>query len=390
MEGLNAMLKLADSRGLLLQLHPKIKERAFMYADDVVIFLSPKQQDLLLTRVILDIFAGASGLKTNLSKCTISPIQCNLEATVALLCHFPGKIAPFPIQYLGIPLGLTKLSKSTLQPLVDKVANRLPAWKANLLNRAGRAVLIKSTLSAIPTHTAMAVNISSRAIKCIDNIRRGFLWTGANSAKGGHCLLAWPKVCRPPELGGLGLVDLQRFGYALRLRWLWLRRTDDTRSWHDLPDEKEQVVEAMFQASIFVELGDGNKALFWTDRWLQGQSLADLAPCLCAAVGPRIKKQRIVAQALHEDGWIRDISGALTVQVIMDYLLVWNLTRDVQLVPGRPDNICWKWTSDKCYSTSSALRCILYRAASGPWCQGTTQDTCTGKVQVFHLAWAAR
>ena len=142
--GLNAILKLADSRGLLRQLHPKINERAFMYADDVVIFLSPEQQDLILIRVILDIFAGASGLKTNLDKCSIWPIQCNLEATVMLLSHFPGKIAPFPIQYLGIPLGLRKPSKTAMQPLVDKVANRLPAWMDGLLNRAGMTVLIRA------------------------------------------------------------------------------------------------------------------------------------------------------------------------------------------------------------------------------------------------------
>ena len=139
---------------------------------------------------------------------------------MTVLTHFHGKIDPFPITYLGIPLGLRKLQKNELQPLVDKVANRLPSWKANLLNKAGRTVLIKSTLSAIQTHTALAVKICPWTIKCIDKICRGFLWRGAASAKGGHCLLAWPRVCRPPELGGLGIVDLECFGYALRMRWL--------------------------------------------------------------------------------------------------------------------------------------------------------------------------
>ena len=77
-----------------------------------------------------------------------------------LLAYFPANIDPFPITYLGIPLGIRKLNKKDLQPLVDKVAKRLPSWKANLLNKAGRTVLIKSTLSAIPTHTALAVKIS--------------------------------------------------------------------------------------------------------------------------------------------------------------------------------------------------------------------------------------
>jgi len=92
----------------------------------------------------------------------------------------------------------------------------------------------------------MAVKISPWVIKCIDSYRRGFLWSGAESAKGGHCWLAWLGVCKPTELGGLGIVDLQRFGYALRMRWLWLKRTDDSRTWCDLPAKTESVVEAMF------------------------------------------------------------------------------------------------------------------------------------------------
>jgi len=325
-----------------------------MYADDVVAFVSPVQLDLMLLATILDIFAGASGLKTNVAKCLISLIQCDLKATVTLLTNFPAKIEPFPIRYLGIPLGLRKLAKSDLQPLVDKVANRLPTWKANLLNRAGRTVLIKSTLSAIPTHTTLVVNLSSWVIKCIDKLRRNFLWSGAEKTKSGHCLLAWPRVCRPPELGGLGIPDLQRFGFALRMRWLWLKRTDDHRSWFQLPVEVEGEVESMFQASIYIELGDGGKALFWSDRWLQGKSLMDLAPCLVNAVCGRVKKRRTVAQALQNRQWILDITGALTVQVLLEYLQVWDRLQGVRLQENQPDKICWKWTSDKMFSTSSA------------------------------------
>jgi hypothetical protein len=145
MEVLNALLRLAETRGFLHSLHTRIKERAFMYADDVVLFSAPRQQDLIFIRGILEIFSRASGLKTNPSKCRMSPIQCDLELTTLLLRFFPGKIDPFPITYLGIPLGLRRLRKNELQLLVDKVAKRLPSWKANLLNRAGRTVLIKST-----------------------------------------------------------------------------------------------------------------------------------------------------------------------------------------------------------------------------------------------------
>ena len=134
------------------------------------------------------------------------------------------------------------------------------------MNRAGRIVLIKSTLSAISTHTAFVLNLSPWVISCIGSFRWGFLWRGANLAKGGHCLVAWSRVCRPHDLGGSGIIDLQRFGYALRMRWLWQRRSEDPHPWHELPDETDKVVEAMFAASIYVALGDGRKALFWIDR----------------------------------------------------------------------------------------------------------------------------
>ena len=50
------------------------------------------------------------------------------------------------------------------------------------------------------------------------------------------------------------------------MRWLWQRRSEDPHPWHELPDETDKVVEAMFAASIYVALGDGRKALFWIDR----------------------------------------------------------------------------------------------------------------------------
>ena len=94
-----------------------------------------------------------------------------------------------------------------------------------MLTKAGRAVLVKSKLSAIPVHTAMAVALSPWALKCIDKRRRAFLWSGTEEVAGGKCLLAWSGVCRPAELGGLGIMDLNLFGYALRMRWLWFKIT---------------------------------------------------------------------------------------------------------------------------------------------------------------------
>jgi hypothetical protein len=50
-----------------------------LYADDLVLFLVPKPEDFSCIHAILDLFAGASRLITNLDKYLISPIRCTEE-----------------------------------------------------------------------------------------------------------------------------------------------------------------------------------------------------------------------------------------------------------------------------------------------------------------------
>jgi hypothetical protein len=112
MEGLSQLFKAAEAHGLLQHLgHHGIRERAFFYADDVVLFVKPDQLDLVSSKAILDIFAAASGLQINSNKCLLNPIQCNIEDTVNLLRFFPGRLQAFPCNYLGVPLSVTKLRR---------------------------------------------------------------------------------------------------------------------------------------------------------------------------------------------------------------------------------------------------------------------------------------
>jgi hypothetical protein len=85
----------------------------------------------------------------------------------------------------------------------------------------------------------------------------------------------------------------------------------------------EPEVQALFDASITVHVGNGEKTMFWMDKWLDGQSIADLAPSLVPLVAKRIMRSRAVCQALTASLWVRDISGALSVAALVDYLHLW-------------------------------------------------------------------
>jgi hypothetical protein len=108
-----------------------------------------------------------------------------------------------------------KLRKGDLLPWFEKVADKLPGWKASQMNRAGRVTMVRFVLSAVPIHLLIAVNVPKWFIKAIDKIRRGFLWKVKDQANGGCCLVAWEKVMRPLDLGGLGILNLEVMAWAL-------------------------------------------------------------------------------------------------------------------------------------------------------------------------------
>ncbi|WVZ52423.1 hypothetical protein U9M48_003478, partial [Paspalum notatum var. saurae] len=164
-----------------------------IYADDVILFLRPNQVDLSLISRLLEVFGHACGLRTNFGKSSIFPINC-MEAELDIIKHAVAcEVSCFPCKYHSIPLTVRKPSKVILLPLVDKVADCLPKWKASLLNRAGHLVVVKTVFTAIRIHLMTALDLPKCLIKAMDKLRR-FLWFDQEKANGGNCLVSWENV----------------------------------------------------------------------------------------------------------------------------------------------------------------------------------------------------
>lgn len=108
---------------------------------------------------------------------------------------------------------------------------------------------------------------------------------------------------------------------------------------------------AFFNAATRVQIGDGRKASFWNSRWLQGEVPAQLYPSLYKHSR---RKNRSVAEALHQQRWVNGIDYNLSQQLIAEFLALWEQLEEVVLTEGQKDRITWLLTSDGKYLAQSA------------------------------------
>jgi hypothetical protein len=90
-------------------------------------------------------------------------------------------------------------------------------------------------------------------------------------------------------------------------------------------------------------------------------SLREIAPDLVAAVSRHAFRSRRVASTLINHAWIADITGALSISVLVQYLELRQQLDQVLLQAGSQDKqLIWRWTASGQFTTQSAYQ------ASGP------------------------
>ena len=98
---------------------------SLQYADDTILFL---QNDLLQAfhfKWLLACFKKLSGMRINYNKSDLITLGISEEDKLALARCFCCNIGDFPIKYLGVPLHFNKLKREDIQPVEDKLMNRV-------------------------------------------------------------------------------------------------------------------------------------------------------------------------------------------------------------------------------------------------------------------------
>eukprot|EP00253_Pinus_taeda_P029800 PITA_29800 len=271
MEGLSRLIAKRKAEGRIKGLQPIRSCPATthqQFVDDTMLHGTPTVKEALAYKDILHLFSKASGMEINFSKSTIFFFNTHqaIQSHLSRLLGF--KIGSLPSRYLGAPLTLKPWQKVHWEKVLASMERKCKHWTNRALNFAGRLVLTKAILQAIPHEKRK--------------------WS----------LVAWKKLCRPKNRGGLNLVDplvVNRVCGA-KIWWKWI--SDTTLPWATLWKEKyrpnssnldlirmqetpngspiwnhAQANRSIVQDYSFWEIRNGNLALFWEDAWQQSPKL---------------------------------------------------------------------------------------------------------------------
>ena len=130
MDTLQRLLDQATQHGILTPLPiTAAKWRISMYADDAAIFINPIKEDVEAVKIIFQAFGTFSGLHINLEKSSLHPIRCENIDLDQVISLFTSSRGDFPCKYLGLQLHTRSLQKFYVQPLIERIGQRLPNEK---------------------------------------------------------------------------------------------------------------------------------------------------------------------------------------------------------------------------------------------------------------------
>ena len=124
-------------------------------------------------------------------------------------------------KYLGIPIASGRDIKAIAEEMIEKVKQRLQGWKMKSLSQAGRATLITSMASSIPSYQASSLILPPQTCSKLDALNQKFWWGSKEEIKHECCLKSWNSICTPKDVGGHGIKKTADMNKALVAKMTW-------------------------------------------------------------------------------------------------------------------------------------------------------------------------
>ncbi|XP_059442114.1 uncharacterized mitochondrial protein AtMg00310-like [Corylus avellana] len=122
--------------------------------------------------------------------------------------------------YLGLPALVGKSRMKDFKNIIDRVEKRLQDWKLKFLSQAGKEILLKVVVQAIPTYS-MSVFLMPKALcSNINSLIQKFWWGHINNSSR-IPWMSWSQMGQTKANGGMDFREFHCFNKALLAKQLW-------------------------------------------------------------------------------------------------------------------------------------------------------------------------
>ncbi|CAJ2662609.1 unnamed protein product [Trifolium pratense] len=227
-----------------------------LFADDCFLFCRSNLDETRHLMRVLKTYEEAAEQEINLSKSEVFFSRNLSLAAQEDLSRIMGVRQVLGTgNYLGLPSMIGRKKRDVFAFIKDRLWKRINSWRGRALSRAGKEVMIKSVLQAIPSYVMSIYLLPDATINEIERMLNSFWWGGSASNQGIRWL-AWDRMTIPKAFGGMGFRDLRAFNLAMIAKQAWNFMT-----------KPHSLVARLYKARWII--GSGTNINVMKDPWLR-------------------------------------------------------------------------------------------------------------------------
>jgi hypothetical protein len=260
------------------------------FADDSLLFCKADTVEWYCIQKVLDDYEKASGQKINKNKTSLFFSRNTKEEVKNQILSIAGISSTQRYEkYLGLPALIGRSKVSSLSGIKGRIWDKMQGWKEKFLSQAGKEVLLKAVVQAIPTYTMSVFQLPKTLCSEINSMMAKFWWGHKENDKK-VAWMSWEKMGKSKEVGGMGFRDLECFNVALLAKqgWRLIQSPDSfvarilkekyhpncmfleaplsrnpSYVWRSIWNAKSLLMEGMMW-----KVGNGRSIKIWGDKWL--------------------------------------------------------------------------------------------------------------------------
>jgi len=224
-EGLSALIRNAVTRGVLQGVRvcraaPRVSH--LLFADDCFLFFQAEESQAIMMKQILTQYEETPGQAISLPKSEIFYSRNVQEPLQQHITNILGVRAVLGTgKYLSLPSMVGRSKKATFNFIKDRVWQKISSWSSKCLSKAGREVMIKSVLQAIPSYAISIFRLPNSLLDEIEKMMNAFWWGHGGARNKGLHWLSWEKLFVHKNHRGMGFKDLVAFNVAMLGKQGW-------------------------------------------------------------------------------------------------------------------------------------------------------------------------